>query len=779
MNIDKRKAISTSATVAIIVVILVIAGVAAYFVLTPAPASSTTTTTTQQTTTTTTQQTTTTTTQHTTTTTTTTTTAPSVAYTVADCVALISGTPSSNTTITYTGTNYNAPATPTPPTTGAGQYGPKNSSQLIDESTGAAPDALDPGYAFYSQDTPLINAVYDNLVEFNLSSGSELVPVLASSYSIDNGGCTNQFTLRSGLTFSNGDAVTAYDEWFSIVRTNYMNGPSGISTSNWNLVSYNNTAGCAFSTGCYGYHQGLQLPWGLRVAIQSATGLQTAADTPAAVNLTERVLNQMLSNFNPSNATQDAIMSYPQQAFVASATVFTANYLRSLGPLGPQLWAGFDGQQIVDPAFVDAHGGVQANTLNSYYDSNGGPGTGPYEIVSVGPSMAPIVLDANTHYWALGASGVPEVAEPASISTIVVNPWSTDSQAIEDFTTNVAGLSVEAAPNFNSMYGGLPSNVKAHYSFAQIYQGIGKYDFSFWLSYNENTFPTNNTAFKQGMSAALNYTALNQVNLFNGTYYASMYAGPVGENYAPYYLGCDASPLSQYTTASTCFPVPTTNTTAAWNFFNEFGLQTKTYMVVPSQFTLSNGTVIKAGTTLGDTSGSQLQPIKVYYAVPLTGALETTLTIFETSVSPFGITLVPYGTTTAEFDLLDGNPATYPTIQYIGWGSDFNDPFFTQLYPTIGYPSPYNGFFNYGPNSGVANVTLASDMTACAFPATAAQVSSCINFFYQVAVDNAIFSYVPIPIPNYFFIQPYVQGMNDNQFVGVFYNLLYYSPVNV
>jgi len=31
---------------------------------------------------------------------------------------------------------------------------------------------------------------------------------------------------------------------------------------------------------------------------------------------------------------------------------------------------------IVDTAYMDAHGGVQAN---SYFDANGGPGTGPYE----------------------------------------------------------------------------------------------------------------------------------------------------------------------------------------------------------------------------------------------------------------------------------------------------------------------------------------------------------------------------------------------------------------
>jgi ABC-type transport system substrate-binding protein len=675
------------------------------------------------------------------------------------CVAAISGTPQANNHVAYTGTNYNTPVTPTPPKVGPGQYGPTNSSQLVDESGGTAPDALDPAYAFYAQDTYFINALYNDMVEYTGTNGSSVVPVLASSVDMTNGGCTTVFHLRTGVTFSNGDPFNAFAQWFSIVRTQVENGPSGISISNWNLVSYNETTGCPFGTGCYEYSQGDQIPWGVRGAIQSVTGMQTAANTPAAVSLSVSVIQQMLSHFNPSNATQAAIMAYPNQAYVATnATTFIANYLRTLGPLALQWWAGFSGQQPVDPAYVDAHGGVTFNTLNSYYDSNGGPGTGPYMIKSVGTAMNPIVMVANPNYWAASATGVPQIARPASINTIIYNYYSTDAQAEGDFGSNKAQLSAESAINFQAMYGGLPSNVRHHFKFNHILQGVGYFDFALWGSMNQNIYPTNNTNFRRGLANAINYTAINHVNLFNGTYYANNFAGPLTPGISPYY-----NPLG--------YPLPSQNTAKAWNYFQKFGMQTHTYMVIPSDFTLSNGTMVKHGTILGDKTGQQMPPMKLYYTVPLTGATQIVLTILQQNLATFGIPAVPYGTTSAEFDILDGNPKTYPVFQLIGWGADFNQPFYAQLYPTIGYPSAYNGWFQ--------NATVLAEATKCLFPPTQNATTACINTLYAYTAQNQLFVYQPVTLLNLFFIQPYLQGVTDNQFKGVFYNQFYYSPVSV
>ncbi|MDG6981092.1 MAG: hypothetical protein JRN51_08300, partial [Nitrososphaerota archaeon] len=243
MKITRRKALTTTATVAIIVVILVIAAAAGYFVLTTSPSKTTTSTTSTSSTTSTASSST-----HSVSSTSqssSSTSAPQTPLTVASCTSAISGTVPPTQSFTYTAANssanYNYPVTSTPPTTGAGQYGPTNANQLVDESTGAPPDYLDPAAGFYSQDLPYYNAVFQNLVMYNGNSGSQLLPVIADQYWITNGGCTNVFHIRSGVTFSDGTPATAYDQWFSIVRTQYINAPSGVSLFNWNGASYNLT----------------------------------------------------------------------------------------------------------------------------------------------------------------------------------------------------------------------------------------------------------------------------------------------------------------------------------------------------------------------------------------------------------------------------------------------------------------------------------------------------------------------------------------------------------
>ena len=288
-----------------------------------------------------------------------------------------------------------------------------------------------------------------------------------------------------------------------------------------------------------------------------------------------------------------------------------------------------------------------------------------------------------------------------------------------------------------------------------------------YAQFNMYQSPTNYTSFRQGMANALNYTALNEPNYYNGVPYAGYFVGPLTPAYAYY--------------NSQNYTLPAQNTTAAFNYFQEFGMQSHTYMIVPSGFTLSNGTAVAAGTIIGDKNGAQLQPFKLYYAVPLVGSLEVTLTVIQNSLSQFGISAVPFGTTTTELDILDSKPQTYPAVQLVGWGADFNDPFLGMFFPLM-TPSPYNGFFT--------NSTVNNEATACEFPATAAQSQTCANNLYKMAQQNQIWIYTPIPefppgtpnagFPtNFFFVQPYVHGVVDNQYVGGFYNLIYYQPVNV
>lgn len=718
MNVKQREAISTAATVAIIVIIIVIAGVAAYFVFVPGASSTTTTTTTST---------------------------------------------GQTTTTKTTG------QTTTTTTTSHGLYGPTNSSLLVDESQGAAYDSLDPQYAFYLQDTAMLNAVYQNLVELNGSSGTSFQPVLADSYNVNaNNGMTNTFHLRSDVTFSNGDKFNSYAVWFTIQRDLFMNAPSFIAGFNWNAIIYNISTNSGpyvpadeYSNNYCWNKAGLGLPAGTADAIAHVTGMATNQETVASCNLAAQVMTNMLSHFDPTNTTQQAIMAYPNQAVVSpNATSFIANYLHPLGAFGLQLWSGFDGQNVVDPAQIDANGGVVNNTLNSFVNLNGAIGTGPYYIASVGAGLAPVVYKAVPHYW--GASD-PAItgnksmtdAQPAKIPEVIYQVPPSDTGLIQDFATNAAQLSTESVAEFGQMYGAFHAK-QPSFTFNQILcsDKCGAWPFGSWFLMNDHSAPTNSTAFRLGWESAINYTELNAGNYYNGQAYDGYFVGALTPAFGDAYNPLNLSP-------------PTQDTTKAFNYFNQAGWAQHWFTVVPSDFTLSNGTSIRHGTIIGDPNGQMLQPLKLYYTVPLLSQLKAQLQGIIANLQVFGIPATTVGITSAESNILTSSPATFPQVELLGWGPDYQDPFLAMYEPLL-LPSPYNGWFT--------NQTVINELNSCLFP-TGAQVQACARSLQKMTVENAVFPPFPNILTYRFFIQPYVMGFVNNPFVGYWYNQIFYQPV--
>src|ERR1700761_2947733 len=85
-------------------------------------------------------------------------------------------------------------------------------------------------YAFTSKDAdparggvdftavPVFHAMYDTLLTFANNDYTKPVPSLATGYTVSDAGKKFTFTLRKGVTFSNGDPLTAADVVFSFLR---------------------------------------------------------------------------------------------------------------------------------------------------------------------------------------------------------------------------------------------------------------------------------------------------------------------------------------------------------------------------------------------------------------------------------------------------------------------------------------------------------------------------------------------------------------------------------
>jgi ABC-type transport system substrate-binding protein len=555
-----------------------------------------------------------------------------------------------------------------------------------------------------------------------------VTPALAESYTIQN----NQiftFNIRPGVVFSNGNPVNAAVVWFSFVRNLYMN--QGIVALNYIYLTVNTTTPAI---------TGLTLPWGLLDAVQSATGLPTTTN----YKLAETVLNNMLSNFDANNATIQKIMSYPDQAYVVTGPMtFTINLMKPYSPPYflsniAQWWAA-----ILDPVYIDAHGGVQANTPNSYFNLNGAPGTGPYYIASIGTGFSTFVLKANPTYWGLHATNIPPVLQPAHIPVIVINYGLSTSQKSEAFATNQAQISWVDFPLLGQAWDAY--GYKQYATFSQVFDNFGAGPNTSYFSLNPGKYPTNNNDFRLAVVHAINYTQmLDESYTFNGTVYAQNYLGPLSQPWGKYY-NPDNLPLYS-------FDIP-----LAISYMNQAGLEEHFSLTLP------NGTVI------GDTSAPTLAPVQLVLVAPITTTEQTQATIVQSDLSQIGLPIAVQAVTASE-ELTYSNAQTTPNMFYGGWGPDFPDPILQQMYELLTPSIPVVSLMNDTQATQILN-SLTFETNQTTYIHGIAQL-------YNITYNYAPFIWLP-NYENYVLLQPYVHGMVYSPYTTPFgmywYNTLYYS----
>jgi peptide/nickel transport system substrate-binding protein len=83
--------------------------------------------------------------------------------------------------------------------------------------------SIDPHEAFEFSGVDLNNNLYDTLIELDPTRPGELVPGLAESWSVDDDGMTYRFKVKSGITFSSGNPLTAEDAAGSLRRVVKLN----------------------------------------------------------------------------------------------------------------------------------------------------------------------------------------------------------------------------------------------------------------------------------------------------------------------------------------------------------------------------------------------------------------------------------------------------------------------------------------------------------------------------------------------------------------------------
>lgn len=666
------------------------------------------------------------------------------------------------TTTTTTTSNTNTNTTSTSTGSGSGPTAP--SGTFVDDSQLGTPDSLDPQYGFFTTDGSIYTSVYQQLVEYNGSDYNTLIPVIASAYTVPSNGLNYTFTIRPGVWFSDGLNVTAATVWYSFERMIYMDAPSFTAPSNYGALTYNFNPSATFQTA-----------WGLVNALNAANAAIPTGTTSADQNIQNAAIESLLNNFNPANTTQQAIMAYTHQAYVVvndtaspvSATspgTFQANMLLpySLFASDIAVWWG----AIVDPTFINAHGGTQNNTGNSYTNLNGMPGTGPYSITSASAGYSQVIINAAPHYWAADLASIPWMIQPAHIPSVQINYGISENTLEGDFGANKAQLATVGVPSIPDLWANYQYKSAVGNSYTNLLFNGAPYPGFFAGELNNQLAPTNNTLVRQAIVNALNYTELyTSLNVYNGTSFAAQDVGPLTSGYSAYHA---ITPPPQKYTVNVTKGIDLLTT-----YLNSVGQYAK----------LPNGSII------GDAAGSFMPAVTFYYITPITPELVTTIQIFSSNLAQIGIQMQATGITEAVYSATGTNPANTGNILFLGWVPDWPDPVFQLLYQAL-TPVAHLGAW-------VNNTYVNDILTNCAggqapgcngagpnsssfgtygilFNGNTTQIQNGINLLYQWDYTNAPYFWIPNP-NNFFFLQPYLKGFWFDGFIGYAYNTLYYT----
>ncbi|MCL4560303.1 MAG: ABC transporter substrate-binding protein [Chloroflexi bacterium] len=292
-----------------------------------------------------------------------------------------------------TAVNTPAPVSPTTaPTASSTQV--KNPNTLV-YATISDPQSLDPAWQYDTASQTVDFNVYETLLFPNKTSATSFVPMLATSWTVSPDGKTYTFNIRQGVTFQNGDPLTAQDVAYSFWRvmiTDRSGGPSWIM---------------------------LEPFFGLNVAsfANDVVKAQFGGNWVAAAQAVENAVTY--------DNTANTVTLHLKQPYGPMLQILSGSWAEITDMAWVVKLGGWDGnpadaQKYNNPA-------VQADPLFNQMN-----GTGPYKFVRWVPNQE-VDLVRNDSYWLKTPlwSGGP--SGPASIQNVII-------KNIPEFSTRFATL---------------------------------------------------------------------------------------------------------------------------------------------------------------------------------------------------------------------------------------------------------------------------------------------------------------------------------------------------
>jgi peptide/nickel transport system substrate-binding protein len=361
-----------------------------------------------------------------------------------------------------------------------------SSSNTLVVEEGTQPDSMDPAVEFTTPGNEITSNVYQGLVAPSLTNSSGYVGVLATSWTVSPDQMHWNFTLRQGVTFSNGDLFNAYVMWYSLYRTLVMNQAP------------------AFILG------------------QNFANTTVGASTLNSINYASPSSSDLASMENPNQSFQ-VLNEYGIELNLGYGYNGNLSYSALLATLtAPSSFA-------VDPKVVLAHGGVVSGQKNSWMETNA-VGTGFY-LLSSWINGQSVKLVMNTHYWAgnLSSSQLNYAIQPAILQNVIIE-YKLATSRIADLRSGFA--QIIAAPDTSeiSSISTLKSIPNVNVTVLPIAFGSAEASYYVFMNPFINT-QFNNTLVREAVTYAINYNGLIS-SIFGGL--GQTWIGPVPPGFPDY-----------------------------------------------------------------------------------------------------------------------------------------------------------------------------------------------------------------------------------------------------
>ena len=294
---------------------------------------------------------------------------------------------------------------------GALYYSSKSSSTTSSStstSTGPVPSTItyenaetiqyiDPAVSYFSYDYNIMENVYEPLLWFNGSCSTCVIPWLAQSFSGNAAGTQYTFTLRSGISFADGEQLNSSVVWFNLNRGLINDGSSPVghgTQSGWLIQQLSNQSLSSFLCGCTPTYGNSYVKEWLAQNFVQVTGQYTFNINVQNPNVAFPYLfaNPIVDQLAPGYVEQHDLALW-----TASSAGYTLPYTTLSGNFTQKAIEYFDDLSAT------CNGGITpAGCGTTYLDAstNGSTaGTGPYTITSDDTSTNTITLAANPTYW--------------------------------------------------------------------------------------------------------------------------------------------------------------------------------------------------------------------------------------------------------------------------------------------------------------------------------------------------------------------------------------------